>query len=132
MEFCDPDEITIDGVNHGFINSQNYPNPYDNRLDCDIIFLPAQHELSMELYVHDFHLERNFDFLTIVTSNGTYEYHGRGAAVGWQDPEAMRIGETYYCKYISYASSQYLIVMPTSDLLTLCRKPQATTRCLKL
>ena len=67
VEFCVPDDITVDGVNHGFINSQNYPSPYDDFLNCNITFLPAQRELSMALYVHDFHVERGFDFLTIVS-----------------------------------------------------------------
>ncbi len=98
VEFCDPDEITIHGVNHGFINSENYPNPYDEFLYCNITFLPAEHELSMELYVHDFHTERFYDFLTIVTSYDTNEYHGNGANIAL-NPDAMEIGETYYCEY---------------------------------
>ena len=55
----------------------------------------------MALYVHDFHLERNFDFLTIVSSYGTYQYHGNGANIAG-NPEAMEIGETYYCELIPY------------------------------
>ncbi len=104
MEFCISDDTTIDGINHGFINSQNYPNPYDSRLDCSITFLAAQHELSMELHVHDFHLERNFDFLNIASSYDTYQYHGNGANIA-ANPEAMEIGETYYCEYIPNANA---------------------------
>ena len=123
MEFCVPDgDITIDGINHGFINSQNYPNPYDEFRNCNVTFLPAGHELSMELYVHDFHTERFFDFLTIVTSSATYQYHGNGANIA-QNPEAMEIGETYYCEYIHNA-----------DLMrfTSHRRPKSAARCFKI
>ncbi len=105
MEFCVSDDTTIDGINYGFTKSQNYPDPYDGLLDCSITFLPAQHELSMALYVHDFHLERNFDFLNIASSYGTYQYHGNGANIA-ANPEAMQIGKTYYCELIPNTSAE--------------------------
>ncbi len=51
----------------------------------------------MEIFVHEFHTERFFDFLRIVSSYGTYTYHGNGANIG-SFPEAMEEGATYYCK----------------------------------
>ena len=96
VEFCSPEDIKTDLIG-GLILSQHYPNPYNRLVNCNITILPADHELSMEIFVHEFHTERFFDFLRIVSSYGTYTYHGNGANIG-SFPEAMEEGATYYCK----------------------------------
>ena len=96
LEFCNPDNIVTD-LSSGFIISQNFPEHYDQFLDCDITILPADHELSLAVFVHEFHTERFDDILTFRTSYGTYEYHGNGNNIG-SFPEAMEEGRTYYCE----------------------------------
>ncbi len=97
FEFCVFDG-TIPSMSTGYLMSTNFPDNYDNSLDCTIKVDAASGGVMLHLYVLAFYTERGYDFLFVNTSSELYRYHGDGSNPDSQD--AMIIGENYTCKWI--------------------------------